>query len=74
MPEYQDDDYDYDGEDDATSPEGPPAEIVEDVQSLPPYFDQSDVSIEARPGDDVTINCDVRNFQSMCELCELCWQ
>ncbi|XP_017867729.1 PREDICTED: uncharacterized protein LOC108616806 isoform X2 [Drosophila arizonae] len=63
VPEYQDDDYDYDGDDDATSPEGPPAEIVEDVQSLPPYFDQSDVSIQARPGDDVTINCDARNFQ-----------
>ncbi|XP_030558138.1 neurofascin [Drosophila novamexicana] len=61
--DYQDDDYDYGGEDDSGNSDGPPAPIVEDVQSAPPYFEQSDVVIDAKPGDDVIINCDARNYE-----------
>lgn len=75
--DYQDDDYDYGGEDDSGNSDGPPAPIVEDVQSAPPYFEQSDVVIDAKPGDDVIINCDARNYESMYfnipYICLLTW-
>ncbi|EDW92125.1 protein turtle homolog A [Drosophila yakuba] len=56
---YQDDEYDYGGFDD---------EIIDVTkghaeEQAPPYFEEMDLRIEAKPGDDVILNCDARNFQ-----------
>ncbi|KAH8370488.1 hypothetical protein KR093_003652 [Drosophila rubida] len=58
--EYQDDDYDYNDEDDAGT--GSPPLVAEEVLSAPPYFEQPDIVLKAKPGDDVILNCDARNF------------
>ncbi|XP_068145086.1 neural cell adhesion molecule 2 [Drosophila tropicalis] len=58
--EYQDDDYDYGDEDDAGTDAIP---SIEPASIDPPYFEQEYVSLRAKPGDNVVINCDVRNFQ-----------
>ncbi|XP_017054028.1 protein amalgam [Drosophila ficusphila] len=60
--DYQDDDYEY-GDDGVE--ELPAIDVIGDVdQALaPPYFEQTDIRIEAKPGQDVVLNCDARNFQ-----------
>ncbi|XP_065719143.2 protein amalgam [Drosophila suzukii] len=59
---YQDDDYEYgdDGSDDSQV-----IDVTKDKadQIAPPYFEESDLRIEAKPGDNVVLNCDARNFQ-----------
>ncbi|XP_017149410.1 protein amalgam [Drosophila miranda] len=63
--DYQGDDYDYgdtDG-DDGDNLEGADPPESQDLSGSPPYFDQTELRIEAKPGDDVTLNCDARNFQ-----------
>ncbi|XP_030387280.1 lachesin [Scaptodrosophila lebanonensis] len=60
LPEdYQEDEdyYDDDDGEQGTSSIGP------SVPSSPPYFEQTDILLNAKPGDDVIINCDVRNYQ-----------
>jgi len=60
---YQDDDYEYgdDGSDDSQI-----IDVTKEKadQIAPPYFEESDLRIEAKPGDNVVLNCDARNFQS----------
>ncbi|XP_017090771.2 protein amalgam [Drosophila bipectinata] len=58
--EYQDDDYAYsDIDEDPIEDETPP--VVDSPAALP-YFEENDLRVEAKPGDDVVLNCDARNF------------
>uniref|UniRef100_A0A6P4EJ30 Neural cell adhesion molecule 2 n=1 Tax=Drosophila rhopaloa TaxID=1041015 RepID=A0A6P4EJ30_DRORH len=63
--DYQNDP-DYDSYDDEID-EGDTGvvDVTEDVdpQYSPPYFEKTDLRIEAKPGDNVVLNCDARNFQ-----------
>ncbi|XP_020798507.1 obscurin [Drosophila serrata] len=62
--DYQEDDYDYgdldDGADDSSKGDVP---ATLDITMPPPYFEENDLRIEAKPGEDVVLNCDARNFQ-----------
>ncbi|KAH8299683.1 hypothetical protein KR044_004548, partial [Drosophila immigrans] len=58
--DYQDDDYDYNEEEDSGTA-GPPL-VAEEAFIAPPYFEQSEIVLKAKPGDDVILNCDARNF------------
>ncbi|XP_062129404.1 hemicentin-2 [Drosophila sulfurigaster albostrigata] len=53
-----DDNFDYDAEDSGTEA---PLVAVEEVNA-PPYFEQEEIFVKAKPGDDVILNCDARNF------------
>jgi len=64
VPDYQDDDYDYNGEEDSGTSETQPAKIEEDAFSAPLYFEQEEIAMKAKPGDTVILNCDARNFAS----------
>ncbi|XP_017838581.1 lachesin [Drosophila busckii] len=59
--DYQADDYDYGEVDDESGSTVAPPPLVAQAEPAP-YFEQSDLHIEARPGSDVILNCDVRNF------------
>jgi len=61
--DYQDDEYEYgdDTDDDDTQIIDVTKNHAE--QEAPPYFDVTDLRVEAKPGDDVILNCDARNFQ-----------
>ncbi|KAH8401514.1 hypothetical protein KR009_006013, partial [Drosophila setifemur] len=58
--DYQDDDYDYGDADNDIDDAEEPQPL--NVQESPPYFEENDLRIEAKPGDDVVLNCDARNF------------
>lgn len=62
--DYQEDEYDYgdldDGADDTSKGD---ATAALELDLPPPYFEVNDIKIEAKPGDDVVLNCDARNFQ-----------
>ncbi|EDX08195.1 GD11664 [Drosophila simulans] len=61
--DYQDDEYEYgdDGDDADTQIFDVTKNHAE--QEAPPYFEVMDLRVEAKPGDDVVLNCDARNFQ-----------
>ncbi|XP_055839599.1 protein amalgam [Episyrphus balteatus] len=57
----EDDDYNYD-EDDENKSEGLPIESNA-INGDPPYFEISELNVKANFGDNIVLNCDVRNFQ-----------
>ncbi|XP_032591524.1 protein amalgam isoform X1 [Drosophila grimshawi] len=58
----EDDDYDYDNREEPSSSEGFPMAIEEHVAA--PYFEKSNLTVSAKPGDDVTLTCDARNYRN----------
>ncbi|KAH8269488.1 hypothetical protein KR018_004347, partial [Drosophila ironensis] len=59
--DYQDDYFEYDdGDGDADQDVVDPPAV--DTQGSPPYFEENDLRVEAKPGEDVILNCDARNF------------
>lgn len=57
----EDDDYNYD-ETDENKSGGMPIETNE-INIDPPYFEISELNIKANYGENIVLNCDVRNFQ-----------
>ncbi|KAH8348832.1 hypothetical protein KR084_011655, partial [Drosophila pseudotakahashii] len=60
--DYQEDDYEY-GDDNADDTDD--IVVTKDVadELAPPYFDVAYLRIEAKPGENVILNCNARNFQ-----------
>ncbi|XP_017110506.1 protein turtle homolog A [Drosophila elegans] len=61
--DYQGDEYEYETGDDVD--DDADTDLTKDFDSkyAPPYFETTDLRIDAKPGDDVVLNCDARNFQ-----------
>ncbi|XP_034479790.1 immunoglobulin superfamily member 10 [Drosophila innubila] len=60
--DIQNDDYgDYDEDESATLDSQPP-KVAENAFSEPPFFEQQEIVMKAKPGDTVILNCDARNF------------
>jgi len=66
---YQDDEYDYGVDYDTKSSETsspPDYPATDNIITNPPYFEHTEIEYHAKPGENVLLNCDVRNFQSKC--------
>ncbi|XP_037942693.1 protein amalgam [Teleopsis dalmanni] len=63
--DYLSDDYVYDDEDDISKPNSNEQVSINPLLPTmdPPYFVHDEMNSHANPGEDVLLNCDVRNFQ-----------